>query len=82
VKLFHQIVFVGSIGFAGYWTFRVIGGVVAHRICINMYCAHLWVMHEGFFPIAFLYSLFAVIGFSLAWVAYGRLSDQTNASPQ
>jgi hypothetical protein len=47
-----------------------------------MYCAHLWVMHEGFFPIAFLYSLFAVIGFSLAWVAYGRLSDQTNASPQ
>jgi hypothetical protein len=76
VKLFHQIAFVGSVAFAGYWVYRVIGGVIAHRICINWYCAHLWVMHEGFIPIAFLYSLFAVFGFSLARVAYGRLADQ------
>ena len=76
MKLFHQIVFVGSVALAVYWVYRVIGGVIAHRVCINGYCAHLWVMHEGFIPIAFLYSLFAVIGFSLAQVAYGRLADQ------
>ena len=75
MKTFNRIVLVSALLFVAFNLYLVIDGVLSHRICLNTYCARMWVEHQGFFPIAFLYCLLAMTGLGFARSAYARIQD-------
>ncbi len=70
---FHRTLFVVSVCLALYGVWRVVEGFIAQRLCFGSYCARLGVMHEGFFPIAFLYAFLTLLGLIFARHTYSRM---------
>lgn len=80
MKVFNKIILLLSVVVSIYAAYKIFEGFFAHRICLNGYCARLWVIHEGFFPIVFLYALLVTVCLGVTKIVYNHIVDDLGES--